>query len=112
MQVVTEHVGSVLIVRVTGSIDGLSAPELMAAIDAQIAAGQQRIVADFGGVDYTSSAGLRVLLGSVKAVRAKGGDFRMAAVRDDVRKVLDLSGFLNIIKVFADVDAAVASFGT
>ena len=43
--------------------------------------------------------------------RSRGGDVRLAAVRDNVRKVLELSGFTSILKLFPDVDAAVASFG-
>jgi len=61
-------------------------------------------------VDYTSSAGLRVLLGAIKETRAQSGDIRLAGIQPDVQKVLNLSGFTNILKVFDDVDAAVASF--
>jgi anti-sigma B factor antagonist len=112
MQVDVEQRDDVLVVRVTGSIDGLTSPDLQRALDEQVAAGQTRIVAAFDQVNYTSSAGLRVLLGTVKAVRARSGDFRLAGVRDDVRRVLELSGFLTIIKVFPDVEAAVASFAS
>ena len=62
-------------------------------------------------MDYTSSAGLRVLLGTVKRARSGGGDLRLAGPNPDVRKVLDLSGFTGILKVFETVDDALASFG-
>lgn len=110
MQVAVEQRDTVLVVRIEGSIDGLTGPELQATLDGQIAEGHHHIVADFTRVDYTSSAGLRVLLGTVKSSRAAGGDLRLAAVRDEVRRVLELAGFLGILKTFADVDAAVASF--
>lgn len=110
MQVAVDTRGTVIVVQVDGSIDGLTGPELQAVLDAQIAAGHHCLVADFGKVDYTSSAGLRVLLGTVKGARAAGGDLRLAAVRDDVRRVLELAGFLGILKTFPDVEAAVRSF--
>lgn len=110
MEVSVEHRGEVAVVSVSGSIDGLTSPELQRCLDAEIGAGHTRLVADFAAVDYTSSAGLRVLLGGLKDARGKGGDFRLAAVPAPVGRVLDLAGFLGIIKSFPDVDAAVASF--
>jgi anti-sigma B factor antagonist len=59
---------------------------------------------------YTSSAGLRALLATVKDARSRGGDLRLAAVNPAVRKVLDLSGFTSILKVYDEVDEAVASY--
>ena len=110
MQVDVEQRGAVLVVRVAGSIDGLTSADLQRAFDEQLSAGHTRVVAAFDDVDYTSSAGLRVLLSVVKETRARAGDFRLTGVRDDVRRVLEMAGFLSIIKVFPDVDAAVASF--
>ena len=100
----------VTVVQVEGSIDGATAPELEQALRRELEAGHVRLVLGMGGVDYTSSAGLRVLLGTVKEARAQGGDLRVAEVREHVRKVLDLSGFTGIIKFFPDVPLATASY--
>ncbi len=99
------------VVSIAGSIDGLTADQLLATLDEQVDAGRVRLVADLSELDYTSSAGLRALLDTVKRARNKGGDLRLAAVRAPVMKVLDLSGFTSILKVFDDVPAAVASYG-
>ena len=76
----------------------------------QVTAGRTRLVAAFDGVDYTSSAGLRVLLATVKAARQGGGDLRLASVGERVRGVLELSGFTRILKCYPDVAQAVASY--
>lgn len=110
MELNSETRGTVQIVSVNGSLDALTAPELADALGVQLRNGQTQIVADLSGLEYTSSAGLRVLLNSVKDARSKGGDLRLAGVQANVKKVLDLSGFMSIMKSFADVDAAVASF--
>ena len=47
----------------------------------------------------------------MKEARSRGGDIRLAEVRENVRKVLELSGFTSILKLFPDIDSAVASFG-
>jgi anti-anti-sigma factor len=77
----------------------------------QIQAGRVKLVGDLTGVDYTSSAGLRALLASVKDSRSNGGDLRLAGIQKNVHKVLEMSGFTSILKSFANVEQAVASFG-
>ncbi|TAK11698.1 MAG: anti-sigma factor antagonist [Anaerolineae bacterium] len=110
MEMKLEMDGTVAIVIASGSIDALTAPELANFINLQIQDGHTRLVADLAGVDYTSSAGLRVLLGAVKETRSKGGDLRLANIQPDVKKVLDLSGFTSILKHFPDRAAAIASY--
>jgi len=102
--------GHVTVLRVVGSVDGATAPALVAAFRGAVAEGRIRIVGDFSGVDYTSSAGLRALLETVKETRQRGGDLRLASVQPDVRRVLDLAGFTGILKLYGDVEEAVASF--
>jgi len=111
MQIEVERRGPVTVAGVHGNVDGLTAAELNRVLGGEVAAGGHQMVVSLAGVDYTSSAGLRVLLAVVKDARSRGGDVRLAAVRDNVRKVLELSGFTSILKLFPDVDAAVASFG-
>ena len=110
MDIVVEQRAPATVVRISGSVDGLTADTLMATLQQQIDAGNTRLIADLSGVSYTSSAGLRALLATVKQSRQHGGDFRLAAVVPSVRKVLEMSGFTSIIKMYDDVDLAVASF--
>jgi anti-sigma B factor antagonist len=111
METAAEARGGVTVVRISGSVDGTTAGALTAAFAEQLAAGRTRLVAAMDAVDYTSSAGLRVLLATVKEARRGGGDLRLAGPRKEVLRVLDLSGFTGILKLFPDLDAAVASFG-
>lgn len=111
MDVSVEQRGAVTVVRMAGSVDGLTADGLQASLRAQLDGGATRLVGDLSGVAYTSSAGLRALLATLKTARQLGGDFRLAAIQPPVMRVLELSGFTSILKHFPDVDAAVASFG-
>ena len=110
MDVLVEQRGAVAVVRITGSVDGLTADGLQASLRAQLDGGTTKLVGDLSGVAYTSSAGLRALLATLKTARQLGGDFRLAAVAPPVLRVLELSGFTSILRHYADVDAAVASF--
>jgi anti-anti-sigma factor len=110
MEINDYQISEVTVIALDGSIDALTAPGIAGHIGEVIRRGEIKLVADLSGVDYTSSAGLRVLLGAVKETRAQGGDLRLAEVQPDVMKVLKLSGFTNILKIYDRLDAAVASF--
>lgn len=112
MDVTFDKRGNVSVVSVAGSIDSQTAPALATALSGHIGSGSTRLVADLAKVDYTSSAGLRALLGALKDTRQQGGDLRLAAVQRNVLKVLELSGFTSILKVYGEVGEAVASFGS
>jgi len=101
---------AVTVVSLQGSIDSLTAPKAMEYLNELMSGGSTKLVADLSGVDYTSSAGLRVLLAAVKTARSSGGDLYLAGIQPDVHKVLTLSGFTSILKVFPDVDAAVGGY--
>lgn len=111
MEITVLDSGPMTVVAIRGSVDGMTAQALTDALAALVKDGKTRMVADFTGVEYISSAGLRSLLGAMKDARHAGGDFRLAAVRSDVQRVLELSGFMSILKAYPDVDGALRSFG-
>jgi anti-anti-sigma factor len=112
MEVSVIQLEPITVLAVQGSVDSLTAEQLTRQLSEQVDAGRVRLVIDFSQVHYTSSAGLRSLLITLKASRSKGGDLRMAGVQPNVLGVLSMSGFTSIIKVFDTVDAAVQSYAT
>jgi anti-sigma B factor antagonist len=81
LQVTIREEPPVALVSIVGSVDSLQT-----AMAGAVQNGQTRLVADFSRADYTSSAGLRVILATVKELRQKGGESRIAGVRPNVRK--------------------------
>jgi len=112
MEIKHAEKGTALVVSIIGSLDALTAPQLTAFLAQQLAEGRANLIADLAALDYTSSAGLRVLLNTTKEARQRGGDVRLAAVQPNVQKVFELSGFTSILKFYPDVPAAVESFKT
>ena len=100
----------ITVIGIRGSVDGLTADDLLRALSERVSEGAVRLVADCSVLDYTSSAGLRSLLSAVKLARQHGGDLRLAAIQAPVLRVLDLSGFTGILKCYPDVETAVVSF--
>jgi anti-anti-sigma factor len=110
MDIKEKQVDGVTVLSMAGSIDAMTAPKITEFIQGHIARGDIKLVVDMSSVDYTSSAGLRVLLGAIKETRSQSGDLRLTGVQPDVQKVLNLSGFTNILKIFDTLDAAIASY--
>ena len=96
MEIKTTTEGTRLTIAVSGRVDTVTAPELEAALkfgDATC------VVIDLANVPYMSSAGLRLLLAAHKKMVAKGGELQIAHVQADVREVLDITGFSDILNL-------------
>lgn len=87
------------ILVVSGRVDSLTAPQLDAAFKQLVDNGGSWLKLDLSEVEYLSSAGLRVLLATLKAVRAQAGDLQLYSPRDNVRDVLEISGFSNLFTI-------------
>lgn len=107
MEIQTESRGDVSVITLSGTIDALTALNLSDAIKASTS---QKLVLDLYNVRYLSSAGIQTLLQGIKNARAKSGDLRAVGVRGDVRKILEISGVIDLIKFFPNVETAVASY--
>lgn len=99
MEISTRTSGDIHIVAIAGSLDSTTSPEAQKALDAVLAAGRT-VALDFSALDYISSAGLRVLLGAAKQLRASGGTLRLFGLNQSVREVFEISGFSTILAVY------------
>ena len=107
MQIAEARVDGVVAVTPSGRIDTSTAPFLEQHLLRLLAGGERRIVVDFSGVDYISSAGLRVMLVLARRVRDANGQLGLCAMGDAVRQVFQLAGFLPLFIVRDSRAAAV-----
>ena len=86
----------ILILRPRGRLDSSSSPELERVVTEQLDSGIQRLVFDLSGLDYISSAGLRVVLLAGKKLRTSKGKLVLVGLRDMVREIVreELQGAL------------------
>jgi len=108
MQITTRTSNDIHIVAIAGSLDSTTAPEAQKSLDA-VLAGANKVVLDFSELDYISSAGLRVLLGAAKKLRASGETLRMFGLNQSVREVFEISGFSAILSVYPSEAEALAA---
>ena len=85
------------VIEVVGRLDTTSAPALEKAINEDIG-DTKNLVLDLKGVQYISSAGLRVLLGAQKKMQ-KIGSMKVTNVCEAVMEVLEMTGFADILVI-------------
>lgn len=102
----------VVVLAPMGRVDHATAEALRTALAphlARCAQGQDHLVLDLGGVDYISSAGLRVLMLAAKQAKAQGGFLAVAAVQPLVQEILEISKFTLVLRTLPTVREAVTA---
>lgn len=97
------------VVSPEGRIDLAAAGAVEDAFNGLLNEGRARIVVDCSQVSYMASAGLRVLVLTLRRARNLGGDLRLAAANQSVQQVLKMSGMDSIFTLYATVAEAAAS---
>ena len=85
------------VVAIAGRLDTITAPALDKTINEDIE-GTKNLVLDLKGVEYVSSAGLRVILTAQKKMQ-KIGSMKLINVCQDVMEVFEMTGFADILVI-------------
>jgi len=109
MQCTSQQIANVVLIRVEGRIDHTTAPDFGQALTAHLdgcSGEEHKLLLDCSGVDYMSSAGLRVLSTAAKRCRAQQGEMVLAALQPMIQEVFKISRFDKVFKIFPTVKAA------
>lgn len=110
MKLSVQQIGAVSVLNISGELDARTAPQVNSFFQDKVASHSTNVVVNLKGLEYSSSAGIRVFLGMAREMRNQGGDLRIAEVDPRVDKVFRLSKFDKIVRIFPAVDDAVQSF--
>ncbi len=95
----SEAKDGIVIVYLEGRIDTNNAPQIEQEIADILAANEgAKPVFDAGGLEYISSAGLRVLLSNQKIMN-KQGEMIIRNASEDVKEIFDVTGFCDILTI-------------
>lgn len=89
----------VLIITIDGRLDASSAPVAEGEINQALEGEQNRLLFDLSGLEYLSSGGLRVILGAAKEIRRREGKVALAALKEYVYEIFEVSGFTAMIPI-------------
>jgi anti-anti-sigma factor len=112
VELTERRAGKTVVLAPAGRIDMVTADRfrerLIPLISSAATAGES-VVLDFSGVDYISSAGLRVLMLAAKEARASGGRIAVAALQPLVNEIFQISRFDKVVACHVGVNDAVAA---
>ncbi|MCR4615734.1 MAG: STAS domain-containing protein [Clostridiales bacterium] len=97
MQIKSNRENDRLTIFISGRVDTVTAPELERYINENIG-GVIELILDLKDMSYTSSAGLRVILKTQKAMN-KQGSMKVVNVQDDVMEIFEMTGFSDILNI-------------
>ncbi|MCR4863009.1 MAG: STAS domain-containing protein [Ruminococcus sp.] len=86
-----------LTVNIRGRLDTLTAPELEEKLEDALD-GVEELILDLDGLEYISSAGLRVILSVIKQMDEQG-EMKLRNVCDDVMDVFEVTGFIDFLNI-------------
>lgn len=98
MQIHSNVTGTELALAIEGRIDTTTAPALEAELKHAVTGDVQTLIFDFSGVEYISSAGLRVLLAAQKVMK-KQGQMIVRHVNDTIMDIFDVTGFSDFLTI-------------
>lgn len=111
MEFSAQQIADVTLIRVEGRIDHKTAKDFENALkphlDECVAGKNNKILMDLGGVDFMTSAGLRVLMiASKKMCSEPKGEIAVAALQPKIEEIFNISRFNLVLKIFPTVRSA------
>jgi anti-sigma B factor antagonist len=112
MEITSERKTNSVLISLKGRFDAGAADDFKEKMGALTAQGIPYYVIDLSLVSYIDSGGLGSLVTSLRRVREKQGDIRIASLNDKVRKVFELTRVYRIFDIYDSSEAAICSYQT
>lgn len=110
MEVKITEYKRVAVVQPVGRVDSNTSAEFEAEMRRLLDSGHMNLVLDLSKIDFLSSAGLRVIVSSMKNARKNGGNVCVAEANARAAEVMKLAGLDSVIEMHPTREAAIASF--
>ena len=110
MEVNEKRQDGIVVLALKGRLDSNTSGDFEKQLLGMVQGGETRFVLDFSELDYISSAGLRVLLKAVKELKRTDGRLCVCAVKDYIREIFSLSGFLTFLPTHSTLEESLQTF--
>lgn len=108
MNVTTKRNGDILVAKIQGEIDHHIAGELSRILDMElVSSAVTMLILDMSEVGFMDSSGIGVIMGRKKNMALLGGSVCVVGMKDNVRKLMEVTGFKGIIDFYDNVDSAI-----
>jgi anti-anti-sigma factor len=102
----------ILGISLSGRMDIIGTQQIDLKFTALTSTRKAQILVDLSNVTFMASIGIRTLITTAKAQKARGGTMVLFKPSDQVEQVLRATGIDSIIPIAHDIDAARGALGT
>jgi len=95
------------VINISGKIDSSNSEEAEAELNLMLENNDRYYILDLCGLEYISSAGLRVFLSASKKIKNNKGNFVFCSVSEEIKEVFDITGLLHVFTLCETLDGAV-----
>ena len=99
MEIAHRLENEILIIPISGRLDAATAPIADETIKKTLEENTNRLLFDLSALEYLSSGGLRVILGTAKEMRRREGKVALAGLNQYVYEIFEVSGFQSLIPI-------------
>ena len=111
MELEQDDIDGTAVLRVSGRLDMVAAPQFKAAVEDVVAGGSPRVVVDLGATSFIDSSGLGAVISGLRAARQAGGDLRLAGAAGQVEQAMQLMKLDKMFGRYATVQDAIDAGG-
>ena len=97
------------VIDVQGEIDMYTAPQLRDLLIDLVSKGSYQLVINLDKVGFLDSAGLGVLVGGLRRVRAHDGSLDLVCTQQRILKILKITGLTEVFGIYETVDQAIVA---
>jgi anti-sigma B factor antagonist len=99
LEVSSSTVGDWTVLKLDGEVDIYTAGTLRDAVNGAVEEGRYRIAVDLADMEFMDSSGLGVLIAALKRLKENGGELLLVSPRDQMRRILKLTGLDKILTI-------------
>ena len=97
------------VIDVQGEIDMYTAPRLRELLIDLVSKGSYQLVVNLDKVGFLDSAGLGVLVGGLRRVRAHDGSLDLVCTQQRILRIFRITGLTEVFGIYETADQAIAA---
>jgi anti-anti-sigma factor len=107
MEITHKEENGIVSIVIKGRLDADSSAEAEKVVKDALGGETNRLLFNLRGLEYLSSAGLRVLLSAAKEMRRREGKIVLCALNEFVKEIFEVSGFQSLIPITDSVESGI-----
>ena len=107
MEINSNEKNGIVSISIKGRLEADSSPEAEKVVREVLRGPTTRLLFNLSGLEYLSSAGLRVVLTAAKEMKRRDGKIVLCSLNEFVKEIFEVSGFQSLIPIADSVESGV-----